>query len=331
MAAPTPRPQKLYEVFTNPNTTGVGLRATQHIPVGTILLREKPLFSYLVKSKSNLSANQYISREVGNQREAMRQGLQYDCKLERKIFELDDLSLSAFKGLSFHGNDTPLSRAATNSFSEDRRILVYHHTSRINHSCAPNAVGEIDRTTTKDPDDADERVTRACRDIAPGEEITIAYFIDSTSYDPVDKRQAYTRINYSFICACPRCSSPVSEGRTARLYELYRSLRISQCLKYGGATVIPKPVKLPQASKDAEKFVMLLREEGIEDARLGEALLRQAQLLWLRGGKAKSRLRTDAEKAMERALQVYTAFCGEGNLPVVREDMFPERNPRYGR
>lgn len=69
----------------------------------------------------------------------------------------------------------------------------------INHSCAPNA-----QAWKRVGDDDGDAVILALRDIAAGEEVTIAY-IDAEGVDERERGAALA--DYGFVCGCDRCEA----------------------------------------------------------------------------------------------------------------------------
>ena len=90
---------------------------------------------------------------------------------------------------------------ACNSFQGGR---IYSQTSRINHSCAPNAV--IQTSTTQAGSDEDTQHVVAAIDIRKGDEITISYLGLLLYADTVTRRSILKTTKY-FECHCQRCST----------------------------------------------------------------------------------------------------------------------------
>ncbi|CAN6606064.1 histone-lysine N-methyltransferase Set5p [Trichomonascus vanleenenianus] len=89
----------------------------------------------------------------------------------------------------------------------DGNIYALH--SHLNHSCEPNAkVDVVSRTSGI-------KVV-ALRDISANEELTVTYVNPS---DPLNKRRNELRVNWGFICMCPRCKREEHEiNETAEKY-----------------------------------------------------------------------------------------------------------------
>ena len=82
----------------------------------------------------------------------------------------------------------------------DVGVGLYEHTSKINHSCTPNAQVVFGAS----PASPAIASVVASQPIAPGEELTISY---CSQDDPYDQRQWYLARAYGFSCTCPLCLS----------------------------------------------------------------------------------------------------------------------------
>jgi hypothetical protein len=81
-------------------------------------------------------------------------------------------------------------------------LAVFLEASRINHDCAPNAMYFIDADTLM-------HHVSATRDIAAGEEVSVAYL------NVLQEREARGRMGqqgWGFECQCPRCEREREEG-----------------------------------------------------------------------------------------------------------------------
>ena len=103
---------------------------------------------------------------------------------------------------------------AFNSFEGGR---VYDIISRINHSCDPNAVIQLNSQSGSSSNDGGEKMAvRAATDIAPGEEIYISYLSTLLYADCPTRRQALREAKH-FTCRCSRCSSSEKPDAAAAL------------------------------------------------------------------------------------------------------------------
>ncbi|RDB28333.1 SET domain-containing protein 5 [Hypsizygus marmoreus] len=78
---------------------------------------------------------------------------------------------------------------------------VFDKISRINHGCIPNAELKFDIHSFS-------YSLRPVRDIKKGEQIFVSYC--DTNEGTAARRQALTP--YGFVCSCPRCTDPASDG-----------------------------------------------------------------------------------------------------------------------
>lgn len=82
------------------------------------------------------------------------------------------------------------------------RVELLLTTSRINHSCSPNALRGPSPTRDLEVE------VRALRPISPGEELTIAYLPADTLMTPTPERRELLQRRWQFMCGCSRCSQP---------------------------------------------------------------------------------------------------------------------------
>jgi len=87
-----------------------------------------------------------------------------------------------------------------NTDDEGGRTCVFPKFSLLNHSCAPNAMRNVE-----DEEDGVEVTVTAARDIVKGEEITIKYFSQDVASLTRDKRRVKL-LNWGFQCSCEICN-----------------------------------------------------------------------------------------------------------------------------
>lgn len=87
-----------------------------------------------------------------------------------------------------------------NTDDEGRTTCVFSKFSLLNHSCAPNAMRNVE-----DASDSIEVTVTAARDILKGEEITIKYFSQEVASLNREKRRI-TLLNWGFQCSCQICT-----------------------------------------------------------------------------------------------------------------------------
>ena len=133
---------------------------------------------------------------------------------------------------------------------------LFLHTSRLNHSCVPNAEGYYDRKSG-------HMYIRALTDIGAHEEITISYIYHIL---PRAKRQELLS-NWRFVCRCPACnichpSSAAHEKRRSSLSTL--QLDLLQCTDSSGSispTALRSRHTLEIAARKTKKISDLLTQD----------------------------------------------------------------------
>ena len=162
---------------------GQGWVATQNIPNNTRLLLERPLFT-------------------------LREG-NSEASVKGKVGNLTPAQTTAFFSLfnAFPEKPEVEGIVATNSFPVAKGSgikAVYTSTSRINHSCQPNAERQWDGVPVGFLGSG-KGVVRTIREIAEGEEITISYFPDKLKSYAI--RQKELKGSFRFDCRCELCRS----------------------------------------------------------------------------------------------------------------------------
>ncbi|XHG03178.1 hypothetical protein AWENTII_006496 [Aspergillus wentii] len=189
--------------------TGMGLVATENIPIGSIVISDQVI---------------WVKRE---EKKACKTDDQLDELVCQKIGTMDTDWKRSFL-------DLPNPKSETLGPFGGRWDL-YHlpmvwdgleggvlgpNLAYVNHSCAPNGYftltnryphDENGKATTEKPI-MGRAVVRASTDILKGQEITISYFYSKgcSSY-----RQVYCSLLYDFRCACKACVAPVKLWETA--------------------------------------------------------------------------------------------------------------------
>lgn len=114
-----------------------------------------------------------------------------------------------------------LSRVQTNAFKRDEdndaaTLLVFDITSKINHSCRPNACWEWGSTKL-------QGVVHALQPISAGDEITLCYGLtaESTLCSTADRR-AHLMSIWNFDCGCPVCTTGAEDQARIAARTLYQ-------------------------------------------------------------------------------------------------------------
>ena len=102
-----------------------------------------------------------------------------------------------------------------------QRSAVYRLCSRINHACRPSCFAAWSAALG-------QQTVHALRDVAPGEELSIAY-VGGAEAGVRESRQRLLRDKYHFDCTCDVCclqgaSLAASEARQARMHHLHAML-----------------------------------------------------------------------------------------------------------
>lgn len=163
-----------YEIVSIPGK-GRGMRATQDIEKGELVLREKPIVRGTIRTPKQKDFEETIISD--------------DDK--NAFFALNDPDPEG-------PEDQKMFRIYQNNVFGHGLFLTC---SRMNHSCRPAVeMSSVDGTDTE---------VKATRDIRAGEEITVSY-LWTTSLKNRDQRQSYL-LNWGFTCSCQLCSLPPDE------------------------------------------------------------------------------------------------------------------------
>ncbi|KAG5988489.1 hypothetical protein E4U52_006538 [Claviceps spartinae] len=182
---------------------GRGLMARVCIPKGTRILVEKPL----VIAASQISSVTAMEKDIGNQLRQLSE------KKAGQFFCLHN----SFRGVlpPFTGTVQTNALACGEGSSTG---AVYPTLCLINNACRPNC------QQTWNQEEKHETI-HAIRDIAAGEEITIAYIPSGSSA----QRRHYLKEKFGFDCACEMCVLPTadiqaSNGRRAEMENHNRAI-----------------------------------------------------------------------------------------------------------
>ncbi|KAL1686726.1 hypothetical protein GGG16DRAFT_117652 [Schizophyllum commune] len=188
--------------------------ATRRLRTGTLIVNERPL-AFQPSGKT--------VRDTAEQEGHLEVMLSRMTQKRRETF----LSLKDSRSTNRAGCGPLLGRSRTNAWAIYQNQLAgpsgedgyysatFDTLSRMNNSCRPNALFSWDTRTFSGS-------LRAVRDIAPDEEITVAYCGDIEI--PLNERKAFLA-SYGFECACPACSAgDVADERCAQILSAYEDL-----------------------------------------------------------------------------------------------------------
>lgn len=201
---------------------GFGVFATKPIARGTRIIADRILLSVDSRDTSVLGAAARLSPDdlqgllSLSANDAKRQSLSYLATAAWGSFpslgpvrQRRDL-LNIFYNNNFALSGRPGGRRA-----------VFRTVARLNHSCVPNAQGNLNTALP-----GGQFTIHALREIADGEEITISYLHDELEVRPA--RQKRLREGYGFDCACEICSADNAGERHDQSHR--RRLNIQQVL-----------------------------------------------------------------------------------------------------
>eukprot|EP00931_Biecheleriopsis_adriatica_P062108 TRINITY_DN37399_c0_g1_i1.p1 TRINITY_DN37399_c0_g1~~TRINITY_DN37399_c0_g1_i1.p1 ORF type:complete len:392 (+),score=98.98 TRINITY_DN37399_c0_g1_i1:59-1177(+) len=208
---------------------GAGILAKHVIPVGSLIMLERPVILSDDEAKLDILLN----------------SLTDDKKVDVLSLHSDYPEENDIVGI-WRTNSIPCPRAGVTSDAQSERGLFFQ-ISRLNHSCSPNAMQSWVETTR-------QMQVRAVREIEAGEEICLAYI--DPSYTWATRQQDF-RDNFGFVCKCPVCSLP--EGSQER--------RISDKNR-GQMTALRGQLSLARDAKEGlrliERLLQLYRQENLQ-------------------------------------------------------------------
>ena len=228
---------------------GLGVVAMKAFPAGERILAESPLVAWRTRPEPADSSGRKL----------------HDFKeLRDLIASLDAPSREAFLGLAdnyaspeksiagiWNTNSIKTEDVMGDSQSEAKdglsRTAVFAQLSRFNHACVPNTFPAWNALLG-------QQTVHALRDIAPGEELCIAY-VAGAEAGHRDARQALLLRKYKFACDCVTCSLTGtalenSDARQQRLASIHTALT-------------SWPDNDPALPTVVEESLWLMNEEGL--------------------------------------------------------------------
>jgi hypothetical protein len=167
----------------------------RHINKGELLFTEAPLFS----------VNREFSFPLGMAETTVRRRARHllVSELADALTRAGTAQRATFDALSCSSADckrdggrTAIGIFKTNAFETGSSGSIFALCSRINHSCRPNVRHDWD------PRFGGALRLRAARNIAVGDEITIAYNAQAL---PREERRAVLERDFGFLCECELC------------------------------------------------------------------------------------------------------------------------------
>ncbi|KAK7697335.1 hypothetical protein SLS64_013633 [Diaporthe eres] len=200
---------------------GYGVFATRPIARGTRIIADRILLSIDNKDTSVLDAASRLSSEDRHRllslsmNDAKRMSLSYLAAATWGSFpSLASISQGRDVLNIFYNNNFSISGTSG-------KRAVFLTVARLNHSCVPNAQGNLNTALP-----GSQFTIHALRAIAVGEEITISYLHDELAMRSA--RQERLKEGYGFECACEICSIDDSGERHEQSHQ--RRLKIQEML-----------------------------------------------------------------------------------------------------
>lgn len=200
---------------------GYGVFATRPIARGTRIMADRILLSIDNKDTSVLDAAARLSPE--DRRRLL--SLSMNNAKKESLSYLAAAAWGSFPSLAAIGEARDLLNVFyNNNFSlsgTSGKRAVFLNVARLNHSCVPNAQGNLNTALP-----GSQFTIHALREIADGEEITISYLHDELAIRSA--RQRRLQEGYGFECACGICSIEDSGERHEQSQQ--RRLKIREML-----------------------------------------------------------------------------------------------------
>ncbi|KAF4999572.1 hypothetical protein FGRMN_2320 [Fusarium graminum] len=218
---------------------GKGLIAIKHIPKGTRIPAETPLFTIPQHYAHLDESGRRIKAELKKLSKAQQQAfMRLHNSHPHLLYEIGVVETNGF-GL---GPDTST-------------CALFLEAARMNHSCAPNVLYRWNNNIGK-------MTVHATKDIEENSEITINYLGEIDGYVV---RQQKLKTAFGFDCACSLCSLPVaarkfSDKRRADIKKLEKNLVTEVDMSIGTS-----PLKV---FTSVRKLLYLLESEDIADRLL---------------------------------------------------------------
>ncbi|CCE29277.1 uncharacterized protein CPUR_02970 [Claviceps purpurea 20.1] len=193
---------------------GKGLVATRHIPKGTRILCEEPLFT-IPNVRNAKEGLRLIRQQVASLSNDQRQDYLSMRNIHTDAFNDGWDTAEGYAGI-FLTNCLP-----AGGFPIEHTKGIFLEACRINHDCKYNALYDWN-------DNIKRHTVHAVRDINAGEEITVSYVVYLRNREG---RQRMLKTSYHFTCVCSLCSLPDEQSQERdrkiaqiiRLEELYTS------------------------------------------------------------------------------------------------------------
>ncbi|KZT40148.1 SET domain-containing protein [Sistotremastrum suecicum HHB10207 ss-3] len=201
---PLQRPKVAAYHIKETDDIGFGMFAARRLGISDLILNERPLVlgPLTVDPDNPINMEKYIKDALDRLPDALAAKYRalFDCHTGTECAEGDGSGNSTLFGI-FRTNAFRVDTLYDSEPTDDNGLYcaVGENTSRINHSCRPNALVSFHL-------DAFSFQVRAIRQIEEGEEIVIPY---CDIMLPHKKRDAIFR-NFHFECVCQSCQDPAA-------------------------------------------------------------------------------------------------------------------------
>jgi hypothetical protein len=251
--------EKLYTTQAIPGK-GRGLIATARISRGARILSESPLFKVPRDTNDLQLLKSIIARELKNLNKDQQRAF-------LTLHNAHQGSENPFLGIA-RTNALPLGSGAAEGG-------IFLEASRINHSCSHNAQNTWNANLH-------QLTIHVFKEVEKGEEITISYLPGSEHYT---QRQMTLQKNFGFTCTCQLCSLPLAQRQESdrRLNEITRLDSIIG----DGMSIVSTPLA---CLRHAHTLLLLLKEEGIIDARIPRLYYDALQITIANGDQARAKV-----------------------------------------
>ncbi|GES66245.1 SET domain protein [Aspergillus terreus] len=221
---------------------GTGLVATEFIPAGSVLFAERVVYLTSAEQDACASiteADDLIARKV----RAMGEDWWGEFLT---LSNPGRVTLDIYAGI-WEAHQVPLAGPKAGA-------MLGLNMAWMNHACVPNcALTVVCRTGG-----SRRAVVRACADIDPGIELTIAYFYAAGGHT---QREIFAWTTFGFVCGCAACVHPAARIERA----LRRYARAKDRFDSDPELAVARPAQTFQLVQDV---VTALMGVGIRDARV---------------------------------------------------------------
>ncbi|KAI9729440.1 MAG: hypothetical protein M1834_006821 [Cirrosporium novae-zelandiae] len=205
-------PNILLKYFVEVNDVpemGKGLTLLKDVSAGTCLIMERPIFTAIDLGMSEMDENllKLLKGKLNGLTKGDGEDKQFGKAMQRAFLQLQNCrqdpreKINPIVGTWLTNNITISTGCIGNDFVLHKG--VFEVTSRINHSCLPNASFFYDKDTGM-------AMIYAIKDLKAGDEIYISY---NNQFATAFERQADLEERWRFVCRCKLCALPRSESK----------------------------------------------------------------------------------------------------------------------